>query len=323
MGKAVIRAMSRGSALPRQGAFDPIQSMAARGGCGAAGITSRALTGGYQNQVFHLSGPFGDWVVKRFRESTDLTLSPNLARAEARALDILGPLGIAPRLIDFIDTPEAGKILTYTYHPGRPWPGAMDTGAEAGGSTEISAASLSGVAILLRRLHQLTVDGFRDVPVMPADILMQGDQFLACGDRSVDLARLRPAIVDCPPLLRRSLLHTDVGPGNLIVGSQDLRLIDWQCPALGDAVEDLCAFLSPAFQILYDRTPLTTAQRSAFLGAYGDRRVSERLALLEPYFHWRMAAYCSMRLKQYGTTRPAAAASYKRALDALLHLLAR
>jgi Ser/Thr protein kinase RdoA (MazF antagonist) len=177
------------------------------------------------------------------------------------------------------------------------------------------------VAALLKRQHQLAVDGFRDVPVMPADILAQGDQFLAQMKRPQDLRRLRPSPVDCPVLLRRSLLHTDVGPGNLILGAQGLRLIDWQCPALGDAAEDLCAFLSPAFQILYGRAPLTPAQRAAFLFVYDDQRVVERLQLLEPFYHWRMATYCGMRQQQYAANRSEAAAAYAKALTALSRLL--
>lgn len=310
------RVISSNPITAAEGVFDPVQLIAAQTGCAASGISCRALTGGYLNQVFQLSGPFGDWVVKRFRDTTELALFPNLARAEARALEILGPLGIAPRLLDFIDTPELGKILIYSFHPGRPWSVTPEDRASGAGS-------LSSVATLLRRLHQLTVDGFRDVPVAPHDILAQGESFLAHGERAAELSRLRPEIIDCPPLLRRSLLHTDVGPGNLIVGETEIKLIDWQCPALGDAAEDLCAFLSPAFQILYGCPPLTSSQRGLFLEAYGDRRVVERLVLLEPFFHWRMAAYCSMRLKQYTGIRPEAAATYRQALKALLQLLGR
>jgi hypothetical protein len=295
-------------------AFDPVRLVTERTNCVASAITCKPLTGGYLNQVFRLTGPFGDWVVKCFKESREITLFPNMARAEARALAVLGPLGIAPRLIDFLDDPDHGLVLIYTFHPGEVWPGSL---------REAHASSLSSVATLLRRQHQLTVDGFREVPVTPADILAQGDQFLVDPDRRQELRRLRPAVVDCPVLLCRSLLHTDVGPGNLITGPQGLRLIDWQCPALGDPAEDLCAFLSPAFQILYDRPPLTLAQRKTFLAAYDDRRVIERLQILEPFFHWRMAAYCHMRRQQYATTRPAAAAAYDLALGALLKELAK
>lgn len=293
--------------------FDPVKLVIERTKCPAAAVTCKTLTGGYLNQVFRLTGPFGDWVVKKFKASSELTLFPNLARAEARALDILGPLGIAPRLIDFIDDPDHGMILIYAFHAGAIWPGVLDG--------HVDTPSLAAVAGLLKRQHQLTVDGFRDAPVTPFDILAQGDQFLARLDRQQELRRLRPSPVDCPVLLRRSLLHTDVGPGNLILGPRGLRLIDWQCPALGDAAEDLCAFLSPAFQILYGRPPLTPAQRAAFLFAYDDRRVAERLHLLEPFFHWRMATYCAMRQQQYAANRPEAAAAYARAIEALVKLL--
>lgn len=313
--KAVASTVSERPSSAKNSDFNPISFIVERTGCMASAVTGKALTGGYMNQVFRVTGPFGDWVIKRFREDTGLALFPNLARAEARALEILGPLGIAPRLIDFIEHPDTGQVLIYTFHAGASWPGQAGEGSDA--------CNLTNVASLLGRLHQLTVDGFRDVPVMPAAILAQGDPFLAFGDRAADLARLRPRVIDCPPLLRRSLLHTDTGPGNIIVGPQGLRLIDWQCPALGDPAEDLCAFLSPAFQILYDRVPLSKEQRSAFLTAYGDRRVVDRLLLLEPFFHWRMAAYCNMRMKQYAVVRPAAVTSYARALEALLQLLAR
>jgi hypothetical protein len=294
-------------------AFDPVRLVVERTNCAAASILCKPLAGGYLNQVFRVVGPFGDWVVKRFKLSNELTLFPNLARAEMRALSILGPLGISPRLIDFVDDPDHGMILIYAFHDGAIWPGPSAGDAET--------PSLAAVAALLKRQHQLTVDGFRDVPVTPTDILDQGDQFLAQMERPQDLRRLRPTPVDCPVLLRRSLLHTDVGPGNLILGSQGLRLIDWQCPALGDAAEDLCAFLSPAFQILYGRQPLTAMQRTAFLFAYDDRRTAERLQLLEPFYHWRMAAYCGMRQQQYASSRPEAAASYAKALAALTKIL--
>lgn len=314
MGKVAIFVMTGSSPEPTTPAFDPVRLVMERTNCAASAITCKPLTGGYLNQVFRLTGPFGDWVVKCFKESREITLFPNMARAEARALAVLGPLGIAPRLIDFLDNPDHGLVLIYTFHPGEVWPGSMH---------EADAPSLSGVAALLRQQHQLTVDGFREVPVTPADILAQGDQFLTSPDRRQELQLLRPAMVDCPVLLCRSLLHTDVGPGNLITGPQGLRLIDWQCPALGDPAEDLCAFLSPAFQILYGRPPLTVTQRETFLAAYGDRRVIERLQILESFFHWRMAAYCHMRRQQYTTTRPAAAAAYDLAFDALSKELAK
>lgn len=299
--------------------FDPVRLVVERTGCQPAAIICTPLVQGDRLQRFRVTGAFGDWIVKRFKPgNNELTLFPNMTRGEARALTILGPLGIAPRLIDFIDDPDHGAIVVHSFHEGTAWPGA----AYAATDSPADTPSLAAVAGLLRRLHRLTVDGFRDVPVMPADILTQGDRFLLQVGRPHDLWRLRPTPLDCPVLLRRSLLHTDVGAGNLLLGPQGLRLVDWRSPALGDAAEDLCAFLSPAFQILHGRPILTLAQRASFLSAYDDRRVSERLQLLEPFFHWRMAAYCCMRQQQSVSQDPEAAAGYERALDALMRLLA-
>lgn len=298
--------------------FDPIGLVVDRTGCSPAAISCDPLAHGHHNQRFRLTGAFGDWLVKRVKPGNNaLTLFPDMAKGEARALTILGPLGISPRLVDFIDDPDHGAIVIHSFHEGAAWPGGA--GAADGPA---DTPGLAAVARLLRRLHRLTVDGFRDVPVMPADILAQGDQFLLRVGRLHDLWRLRPTPLNCPVLLRRSLLHTNVGAGNLLLGPQGLRLVDWQSAALGDAAEDLCAFLSPASQILHGRPVLTPEQRVAFLLAYDDRRVSERLHLLEPFFHWRLASYCCMRQQQSAAQDPDAAATYERALAAVTRLLA-
>src|SRR5262249_11942389 len=144
-------------------AFDPVGLAVERTNCARASIVCKPLTGGYLNQVFRLTGPLGDWVIKKFKASNEMTLFPKFARAEARALSILGPLGIAPRLIDFIDDPDHGMILIYAFHAGAIWPGPS--------GADIDTPALAAVAALLKRQHQLTVDGFRDVPVTPVDIL--------------------------------------------------------------------------------------------------------------------------------------------------------
>ena len=40
-------------------------------------------------------------------------------------------------------------------------------------------------------------------------------------------------------------------PGNLILGEKGLRLIDWQCPAIGDPIVDIMMFLSPGMHEIY------------------------------------------------------------------------
>lgn len=292
------------------GAFDPAAFLVARNLLPiGTKVTVERLAGGYQNDVFRAQGPGVDWVVKRFRPLVELSLFANDAVAEARALKLMGLHRLAPRFIDFVEDVQAGPVLIYEFYDGPTWRGG----------------DVMAVAHMLARLHALPADGFRQVPTAPRGLLDQGTSFvdvLADAARQSDLLALRPAPIDVPPG-PTSVIHTDAGPGNIVLGADGLRLIDWQCPALGDAAEDIAAFLSPAFQILYDCPPLREDQRAAFLAAYGDSAAINRFRKLEPFFNWRMAAYCAMRVENYRLPRPKAADAYERAYSALIDLLRR
>jgi aminoglycoside phosphotransferase (APT) family kinase protein len=284
--------------------FDPAAHLVARTLLPApANVAARRLAGGYQNDVFRVQGHGIDWVVKLFRPQTELTLFPNDAAAEARALAQLGVAGLAPRFVDFAVT-ASGPVLVYEFYAGPTWHGG----------------EVASVAAMLARLHKLPARGFRAVAQTPQAIIDDGRRFLEALDDTESrqlLCALLPAPIDLPAA-PPSLIHTDAGPGNIVLGADGLRLIDWQCPALGDPGEDIAAFLSPAFQILYGCAPLEAAQRDAFLHAYEDEVVTDRFRRLEPFFAWRMAAYCAWRAVQYGPARPQAAAGYRLALEALV-----
>jgi aminoglycoside phosphotransferase (APT) family kinase protein len=104
----------------------------------------------------------------------------------------------------------------------------------------------------------------------------------------------------------------------VIVDGDRAVLIDWQCPGRGDPVEDLCAFLSPAFQVLYGRAPLAPTEERSFLDTYPDREAVDRLGTLRPFYDHRMLGYCAWRCEALAATRPADAATYARAAEALL-----
>ncbi len=261
------------------------------------------LAGGWWNDVQRLRAPGIDWVVKIYAEGGDSTLFPLLPADEARALDVLAGHAIAPDPVAYLArSAERPAVLVYAFHAGTPWDGDVEA-----------------VADLLRRQHALAATGFRDVPTDGAGIVQGGASLLADAapaDRA-RLERARPA-GDAPPAARRALLHTDVGPANLIEGATGLRLIDWQCPALGDAAEDVFSFLSPAFQVLSGREPLAAAERERFLAAYGDPAMAARLDLLWRPLSWRMAAYCAARRAALAAVDPAGSARYARALGLCL-----
>ena len=87
-------------------------------------------------------------------------------------------------------------------------------------------------------------------------------------------------------------LHGDPVAGNIVGNPEDWRLIDWQCPAIGDPCEDIALFLSPAMQMAYRGAPLSEGERQRFLATYPDPEITRRYQSLAAFYHWRMAAYC-------------------------------
>jgi thiamine kinase len=286
--------------------FDPVAFVVEQGLTADRALHVDALTGGYLNQVFRLRGAGIDWVVKRFLPETELALFPNLPEAEHKAMALASSLGLAPKPVAFIDRPDA-PVLVYHYVEGEMWRDGVDD-----------------VARLLRRLREADPMGFRSVPMTPEDILTEGDAFLPklTPERRARLAAARPKPIRIDPV-KPVLLHTDIGPGNIIVAKDagQLIVIDWQCPAAGDPVQDVIAFLSPAFQILYSRPPLTARQEAEFFTATDDDALKAHYDTMLPFYDWRMAGYCAMRIDKYAATRPEASQRYVQAWAALLERL--
>jgi hypothetical protein len=269
---------------------------------GSAKVT--LLKGGYWNDVLRVEAPGIDWVVKRFVSVLEGTLFPNLPGDEMRALEVVGPWGIAPRPVAFYPDQGTGAVLVYEYSHGRSWQG--DVGK---------------VAQLLRRKLAAPAAGFRRVPCDTASIEQEGSLLFAqcAADSMTEIFRtLRPPPRNLPPLEALHLIHTDIGATNLIEGPHGLHLIDWQCPAQGDPAQDIYCFLSPAFQILNLRSPLTEDKRSTFWQAYGDEDARERHDLLEPALAYRMAGYCVLRHQTLAGQNGPARRRYGRAIEAEL-----
>ncbi|GAA6188413.1 hypothetical protein NBRC116596_14760 [Litorivita sp. NS0012-18] len=273
------------------------------------------LSGGRSNRLWQLHHGRGDaasTVVKLFAAPDGNPLFANDPDREARILARLEGLGIAPRLRAQLHTPE-GRALLYDHVEGAPW---CDDPAP--------------VAHLLRHLHRSGAAqgaaksaGLPAAPDGSAALARQTSAILALcpGDAR---ARLAPfldrlaARAAVPPLGARALLHGDPVAGNLIAGPNGLRLIDWQCPALGDPCEDIAHFLSPAMQIIYRGAALSRAQEQGFLAALNAPDLAARYAALAPWYHARMAAYCAWQIargqKDYAAAEQAETAALKTAL---------
>ncbi len=275
---------------------------------GDAAVCS-ALTGGYWNDVFRMVAGDDDLVLKHFGGTrVASTLFPIMPEAEARALEVLAGRGVAPEPVGFWPAAEGhGPVLVYRFVPGSMWQGDM---AEA--------------AALLAGIHGTPAQGFRVMPVTPEEVLADADRLPRPPESDPvwqRLLALRPAPIAVPPLAQRVLIHADFSAGNMIAGPQGVRCIDWQCPGMGDGAEDLFSFLSPAFQILYDREPWRDAEITRFRDAYGDAATLARLDAMLPFFSWRFAAYCVFRTHQLEGVDAAGSDRYRRAAAAEIAVL--
>ena len=272
-------------------------------------IRIKPLTGGYHNYVYRLqSGEYIDWVVKQYVTQSSVPLFPVLPDHEAGALRMFQGAGVAPEFIEFLPDALDGPIVVYEYIHGELW-----------------KDDVVSVAKLLNKTHNTPLSGsFRYLKVWPKELIESSRSILAemenghegenlLGDYLTD-HEYDGAIVHC-------LVHTDCGPGNIVVGGNGPRLIDWQCPGLGDAVEDLVNFTSPAIQILYGLPPLTRKQRHNFFDAYDDPAVKSRFDHIGNYYRVRFVAYCLYREESLRQSDPETSQLYRRALDAEINLI--
>lgn len=254
----------------------------------------QALIGGRTNASWRVDGSEGQSaVLKLYRDKADNPLFPNDATAEATLLRYLAGKSIAP---DWIASFQSSGADCNLYHalPGEPWSGGVEEVAE-----------------LITRVHMnKPPKGLRLTANGSAELMQQAKDILARTKQTLQAPKFDQNVAPNPV---KVLLHCDIVPGNLIRSEHGLRLIDWQCPAVGDATEDLAVFLSPAMQLLYRGAPLSDEESTAFLKHF-DETQQARYAALAPLYHYRMAAYCLWQIERENL-------AYKEALVAELNAL--
>lgn len=269
------------------------------------------LAGGYRNQVWKVRSGHGYVIEKQYAEDPGdpNPMYPNLPDHEAASMAHLTGTGCAPELVSY--RPPAGHegaLVVYRYVTGTQW-----------------KRGVAEVAQLLHTVHHLPAPKrLRRLHMSAAEALAHADAMVADVPVARERARMeavRPVEVSSTPARRRSLVHTDCGPGNLVRTPNGLVLIDWQCPGVGDAVQDLACFLSPAMMILYTTPPHTAAARAAFLDAYADRGMVTRYQRDGRAWHYRIAAYCVWRAHRLARIQPEIAERYRTALAAELEFI--
>jgi thiamine kinase-like enzyme len=240
----------------------------------------QVLTGGQSNFVWRVTGT-ADFVVKLFTSTESNPIYANTPQAEYDCLIALQGSGIAPDPIAFEET-DVGFVLIYSFLHGDIW-----------------QSNVPEVSALLKRLHIHTpAKGLRMIPTTGDYVHDQAAEILEglsgrLVERIRDAEPSRAIVKEVEPCF----VHTDVVVGNLVSTVDGLRLIDWQCPAIGDPVIDIAMFLSPAMHSIYGDRQLSLAEEAEFLLQF-DEEIQSRYATLANQYHWRMAAYCAWRADQ-------------------------
>lgn len=223
-----------------------------------------SLPGGRSNRVWRV----GDLVVKCHDPATATPLFPNDAGIESQSLRLFAPRGLSPRLR------AAGEgWIIYDHIPGQIGPGDP-----------------AAVAAMLHRLHGLSLPDapFRLLPNGSAALLSHARGFAPPGLPPPPADPQIPPVTPCP-------VHADAVPGNILTTPAGPLLIDWQCPGMGDPVEDLATLLSPAMMWLYTGGKAPDGWAEALLKSYPDRATADRSRALLPLYRWRIAAHCALR----------------------------
>lgn len=250
-----------------------ISQLLAREGLYCGEIKTESLKGGLWNDALKVAAGERSFVFKTFCAVEKDAFFPNSATDEAKALQRLSGLEVSPQFVAI--WPE-DNLLAYEYADGSTWSG-----------------DVAAVANLLKRKEAADPQGFTLGKLTPEDLLTEGDAIFAqCKHKNT---ASRPIPIEIPPPDRLSLIHRDMGPNNMVGSGDKLRLIDWQCPVMGDLSEDIYSFLAPAFHIVNGREPLTHAKILQFFQTLDLPTNKTRYELLAPYFSWRMAAYCNWR----------------------------
>jgi len=239
----------------------------------------QAQTGGRTNKVWRLVGE-SELICKLYLETKTNPLFNNTPEAEYKCLLWLDGSGIAPKPYKYLKTPY-GKVLLYNYIKGQTW-----------------SHDVSTVSALLTRIHKHKYPkGLRILSNLQSDIKQTGLEIInkLNSYHQNELNKICPdvSISDIEPVL----LHTDVVPGNLILGDEGLRLIDWQCPAIGDPIVDIMMFLSPGMHEIYGSGKLSMKDHQTFLMSL-TTKLRSRYNKIGPLYHWRLAAYCFWKAEQ-------------------------
>jgi thiamine kinase len=251
-------------------------------------LVIQALAGGTTNATFRIATPAGVFVL-RLHEPYTAELGVD-RRREAVLHAAAAAGGLASRVIA---ADPAGRYLISEFLDGTPWQ-AADLADEA---------RLRQLAQTLEQLHGLTA------PTVPpldlAALLQRHVAAIAAQDPEAGKA-LAPPVMRARDVLARQadagraacIVHGDPAHSNLI-GTQPLRLVDWEYAAVGDPLADPACLLAYYPQLLPHAAALLES-----CGLAGSAKVGALTALAGVY---RLASDLWYRRLELARPHPAPA----------------
>ncbi|MDJ0858894.1 MAG: aminoglycoside phosphotransferase family protein [Dinoroseobacter sp.] len=248
------------------------------GGTDASQISR--LTGGRTSSVFLAKPPdrLVSVVVKISQIGEHTPLFDNRPLDEWRILTELSPSGLAPMPVGRLSLANGQHLLGYQFFQG-----------------SMGARTPNALATLLKKIHTHDVRfALPSRPTAPENLMAQADSLGASGLPS-QIAKLRPSVSQAPPLTELTLVHRDPIASNIVSDACDVPLlIDWQCPARGDPLEDIAHATSPAMAHVYG-SPRPFSSYEVLIH-YGSNKLMERALHLLPIYRWRMVCYCAWQV---------------------------
>ncbi|WP_417269099.1 MULTISPECIES: phosphotransferase [Alphaproteobacteria] len=244
-----------------------------------ASVTWDCLSGGRTNTGWVGRSKTRAIVYKIYRADRANPLFPNDSDHEWACLSALTETGLVPRPIDRFGVGD-DIVVAYEFVAGTTF-----------------TQTTPDVMQALYKLHiKGAPAGLRVLDSGADRFLEMGDQFLETVPMDV-ATRVRANRPILRPLDKAApvFLHGDPVPANVIKTQTGVCFLDWQCPAIGDAVEDIYVALSPAMHLIYGSGPLSKAEEESVLNAYPDAATVARFRTCRPFLAWRMAAYCAWK----------------------------
>jgi tRNA A-37 threonylcarbamoyl transferase component Bud32 len=233
-----------------------------------APLRGQPLTGGVSSDIWRIDLPQGPVCAKRalskLRVEADWRAPIERNLYEARWMQVAEAAvpGCTPRLLG--QHPGLGVLVMgyLTPHDHPLWKQQLHEG-------RAEPATARAVGGMLARIHSHAAARPELAALFPTDAIFFDIRLepylLATAERHADLAPVLRALVAQTQSNKRSLVHGDVSPKNILVGPRGPVLLDAECAWWGDPAFDLAFCLNH----LLLKCLWTPAARKGFLDAFG------------------------------------------------------